>query len=36
VTRALADAGANIELAYPGERGLAFGVDDPGKARAAL
>jgi hypothetical protein len=36
VARALADAGANIELAYPAERGLAFGVDDLGKARDAL
>ena len=36
VSRALADAGVNIELAYPHERGLAFGVDDPDKARAAV
>jgi hypothetical protein len=36
VTRALADAGANIELAYPAQRGLAFGLDDLGKARGAL
>jgi hypothetical protein len=36
VTRALADAGANVELAYPAERGLAFRVDDMGKARGAV
>jgi hypothetical protein len=36
VARALAGAGANIELAYPAEMGLAFGVDDPEKARGAL
>jgi hypothetical protein len=36
VARAPADAGANIELAYPAERGRAFGVDDMGKARGAV
>jgi hypothetical protein len=34
--RALADAGVNIELAYPHEGGLAFGVDDPEKASGAV
>ncbi|MGH2724229.1 MAG: ACT domain-containing protein [Actinomycetota bacterium] len=34
--RTLADAGVNIELAYPAETGLAFGVDDPDRARGAL
>jgi hypothetical protein len=36
VARGLADAGVNIELAYPAENGLAFGVDDPAKARWAI
>jgi hypothetical protein len=36
VARGLAEAGVNIELAYPAERGLAFGVDDMGKARGAV
>ena len=36
VARALADAGVNIELAYPAENGLAFGGDDPAKAREAV
>jgi hypothetical protein len=36
VARALADAGVNIELAYPAENGLAFGGDDPAKARGAV
>ena len=36
VSRAIGDAGVNIELAYPAERGLAFGVDDLEKARSAV
>jgi hypothetical protein len=36
VARALADAGVNIELAYPAENGLAFGGDDPAKTRTAV
>jgi hypothetical protein len=36
VARALSDAGVNIELAYPAETGLAFGGDDPAKARTAI
>lgn len=35
VARSLADAGANIELGYATEEGLAFGVDDLDKARTA-
>jgi hypothetical protein len=36
VSRALANAGVNIEITYPGERGLVFGVDDMEKARGAV
>ncbi|HEX2031005.1 MAG TPA: amino acid-binding protein [Actinomycetota bacterium] len=36
VSRAMADAGVNIELAYPHQRGLAFGVDDPARARRSI
>jgi hypothetical protein len=33
VARTLAEAGLNIELGYAAEAGLAFGVDDPERAR---
>jgi hypothetical protein len=36
LTRRMADAGVNIDLLYASYKGVVFGVDDLGKARASL